>query len=145
MVRTYFITFWAIGKIHVRLGISSCWRSCVGWAWRTTCGSVSYVHYMVRILIDWMILKIGALNLEKFNILERLSILINRFIYRHFKLKWNIFDPLLGNSSLPFIKAREVFFNTDGEWEAFYSLGFNQSRNCYGIAALCRLYDLLCS
>ena len=41
----------------------------------------------------------------------------------HFELKQNIIDPLFGNSSLAFIEAGELFFNTGDECGAFYSLG----------------------
>ena len=101
-----------------------------------------YVGHRVRILIDWRILKIAVLNLERLNILESLNILVEYkgwFISnRHFKLKQNITDPLFGNSSLAFIKARELFFNIGGECGAFYSLGLNQGRICYGIGTLCK-------
>ena len=35
-----------------------------------------YVGHRVRILIDWRILKIAVLNLERLNILESLNILV---------------------------------------------------------------------
>ena len=92
------------------------------------------VSYRVRILTDWRILEIAVPNLERLIILERLNISINSFISnRHFNLKGYIIDPLFGNSSLAFINARELFFNIVGECGAFYFLGLNQGRNCYGI------------
>ena len=84
-------------------------------------------------------MKIAVLNLERLNMLERLNISINRLIpERHFKLKQNITDPLFGYSSLAFIKAGEIFFNIGGECGAFYSLGFNKGKICYGIGTLCK-------
>ena len=137
MIRIFYITsLWAIKKTHVRLDISTSWHvfHCIGYAWGTTCGTVRYVYHRVRILINWRILKIAVLNLERLNILGRLNISINRFISsKHFKLKQSIIDPFLGNSSLAFIKAGELFINKGGECEAIYSLGFNQGRICYDI------------
>ena len=149
MIRIYYISYnrniyyvtllFRIKKIHVRVGISSNWHifHCVDWAWGTTCGTLGYVCHRVRILIDWKILKIAALNLERLNIAERLNVSINRRISsRHFKLKQGIIDPLFGNSSLAFNKAGELFFKIGSEYGASYSLGFNQDRICYGIGTI---------
>ena len=138
---TSITSLWAIKKIHVRLGISSCWHifHWAGRAWATTCGTVRYFCHRAWILIDWRILKIPALNLERLNIQERFNISINRFIsIRYFKLKQNIIDPLFGNSSLAFIMTGELFFNIGVECGAFHSLGFNQGRICYGIGTFCK-------
>ena len=129
-IRVYYITsLWAIKKMHVRLSTFSCWHvfHCIDWAWGTTSGTVRCICHRVRILIDWRILKIAVLNPE------RLNILINRYT-----LSSNNVGPAFGNSSLMFIKARELFFNIGGECRALYSWWFNQGRIYVIGSALCK-------
>ena len=126
MIRIYYITsLWDIKKIHVNLGISSCWHifHCVGWAGGATCGKV---YLPLDDDFDWLedfencCTESG--KVEQFG----KNVSINRFISKkHLKFKQNIIGPFFGNSSLAFIKAREIFLNMGGKCRAFYSLGFN--------------------